>query len=95
MDEFTIAIGQLIAAGTCAEVPVKSIVMPSPSTIDLDGDAQRLRIIADAVDPVLERVAAVRDVGDHVAHQPLGLILHRIEIAAQVRRRRTSRAGRR
>ena len=41
-------------------------------------------MIAHSVDPVLERVAAVRNFGDHIAHHPLGLILQRIEIAAQI-----------
>ena len=41
-------------------------------------------MIADTVDPIFERITTVRNARDHVAHDPLGLILHPVEITAQV-----------
>ena len=82
----TMAIGQFTAAATCGEVPVKSTVMSSPAT--LTSTAMRSGCGSSPMPSmqVLEAVGPVRDVGDDAAHQPLGLVLQRLEVAAQRRR---------
>jgi hypothetical protein len=41
-------------------------------------------MLTDAVDPVVERIAPVRNACDHVAHHALGLILHPVEVVPQI-----------
>ena len=54
-----------------------------------DLDPQRLRLVADAVDPVDEAVLAVGERGDLGPHQPLAEALQLVHVGARGRRRRS------
>ena len=78
--------GQLSPAFTCGAVPSRSTQTSSPRTVSSTAIAQRLRLVAEPVDEVLERVDAVGQRRELGAHQALAEQLELVQVAAALGR---------